>query len=142
MSAIRILAICVFRHGSKVLVAQGFDAVKEESFLRPLGGAVEFGELAADALRREIREELAAEIAEVVQIGVLENIFTYRGQPGHEIVLVFDARFVDQEFYQKDSLAIHEEDIWDGPARWVDLNDDLPFDLYPDGLAALLRNAA
>ncbi len=140
MPKIRILAICVFRRGSKILVAQGFDAVKKETFFRPLGGAVEFGELAADALRREIREELHAEILEPVQLGVLENLFTYQGQPSHEVVFVFDAQFADQQLYQKASLEIHEEDIWDGPARWIDLEDDLTAALYPEDLEELLKN--
>jgi hypothetical protein len=26
----------------------------------------------------------------------LENIFTFNGQPGHEIVLVYDGRFVEE----------------------------------------------
>lgn len=115
--------------------------MKKETFLRPLGGAVEFGELAVDALRREIREELHAEIVEPVQLGVLENIFMYQGQPGHEIVIVFDATFADPTHYDKDTLPIHEEEIWDGPARWVDVGEGLTFALYPDGLAELLQGA-
>ncbi len=142
MPEIRILAICVFRRGSRILVARGFDAVKGEAFLRPLGGAVEFGELAVDALRREIHEELDAEIIEPVQIGVLENLFTYQGKPGHEVVIVFDAEFADQQLYQKDSLPIHEEDVWDGPAQWVEFDDGLALALYPDGLTELLNNTA
>ena len=105
MPAIRNLAICVFRHHSRILVAQGFDDVKNESFLRPLGGAIEFGEMAVEALRREIREELGVEIAEPVRLGVLENVFTYRGQPGHEVIFVFDARFVDAGLYQQAESA-------------------------------------
>lgn len=142
MPEIRILSICVFRRGSRILVARGLDAVKGEAFLRPLGGAVEFGELAVDAIRREIREELHAEIIEPVQIGVLENLFTYQGTPAHEIVIVFDAEFADHRLYQKDSLTIHEEDIWDGPAQWVDFHDNLATPLYPDGLVELLNDVA
>ena len=138
MSAIRHLAICVFRHRTRILVARGFDDVKNEPFLRPLGGAVEFGEMVVDALRREIREELGVEISDPVQLGVLENVFTYRGQAGHEIVFVFDAKFVDLELYAKKSLPLNEP-IWDGAARWIDLVEPLPAALYPEGLTALLN---
>ena len=142
MPEIRTLAICGLRRGSRILVAQGFDSARGEGFLRPLGGTVEFGERAADAIRREVREELRAEITDPVQLGVLENVFTYEGQPGHEIVFVFDAQFSDPRLNQKDSLPIHEEGIWDGPARWVDVDGGLPFDLFPDGLATLLEKTS
>ncbi len=140
MPSIRHLVICVFRNGTKILVAQGFDDVKNETFLRPLGGAVEFGERAVDALRREMREELGAQIEEPVQLGVLENVFTYRGAPGHEVVFVFDARFADAELYNRPSLPLNES-VWDGAARWIDLADPLPHPLYPDGLGMLLGAA-
>lgn len=140
MSSIRNLVISVFRNETRILVAQGFDDVKQEWFLRPLGGAVKFGELAVDALRREIREELGEEITDPVQLGVLENVFTYRGEPGHEIVFVFDARFVDADVYSRTRLSLNEP-VWDGSARWIDLADPLPFALYPEGLTTLLNAA-
>lgn len=139
-SSIRILVICVFRDGTRILVGQGLDDVKNEVFMRPLGGAVEFGELAADALRREIREEIGAEITDPTRLGVLENVFTYQGQPGHEVVFVYDARFADPGLYAKSSIPLNEP-VWDGSARWIDLSDPLPHPLYPDGLTALLRSA-
>jgi hypothetical protein len=48
-----------------------------------------------------IREELAFEIGDPVQLGVLENRFEYRGKPGLEIVFVFDASFADRSAYDK-----------------------------------------
>lgn len=136
-SSIRNLVICVFRDGTRILVGQGFDDVKNETFMRPLGGAVEFGERAADALRREIREELGVEITDLTRLGVLENVFTYQGQPGHELVLVYDARFVDPGLYAKSSIPLNES-VWDGRARWIDLSTPPSHPLFPDGLAALL----
>ncbi len=138
MASIRHLVICVFRDKTRILVAQGFDDVKRETFLRPLGGAVEFGELAVDALRREIREELGAEITDPVRLGVLENVFTYLGRPGHEIVFVYDAKFVDADLYSSTDVPLNES-VWDGGARWIDLADPLPAPLYPDGLMTLLK---
>ena len=135
---IRTLAICVFRRGNHILVARGFDDVKQEWFLRPLGGEVEFGETAASALRREIKEELGHEISDPVRLGVLENRFSYRGKPAHEIVFVFDARFMDETVDIDARLPIHEP-VWEGPARWVDLDDPIAEPLYPDGLTTLLK---
>lgn len=134
----RVLAICVFRHGTRILVAQGYDAEKDEYFFRPIGGEVEFGELAAEAIRREVREELGVEIEGIHRLGLLENLFSYNGKPGHEIVIVFDASFVDRSLYDADELPIHE-DVWIGPVRWLDL-DSLTSGtiVYPDGILDML----
>lgn len=34
---IRPIAICVFRRDNRILVGEGYDPVKKESFYRPLG---------------------------------------------------------------------------------------------------------
>lgn len=84
----KTLAICVLRRGDSILVAEGYDRVRGETFYRPLGGKVEFGEHGHQALSRELREEIGAEIINIRSIGLVENIFLYEGKPGHEIVLV------------------------------------------------------
>jgi ADP-ribose pyrophosphatase YjhB (NUDIX family) len=141
MAGIRFVVICVFRDGNRILVAPGHDDVKNERFFRPLGGAVEFGELAEEALHREIREELDREIENVVQLGVIENRFEYRGQPGHEVVFVFDASFVDRGVYSERTVTICEAG-WDGPAEWLVLREPLPAPLYPAGLLGLVQTVA
>ena len=67
-----------------------------------------------------------------------ENVFEYEGQPGHEIVFVFDAHFCDLSLYGKESIPIIEEDVWLGPARWIDLAEGIDVRLYPEGLMELL----
>jgi ADP-ribose pyrophosphatase YjhB (NUDIX family) len=71
---IRPIAVCLFRHDNRILVSEGFDTVKQDYYYRPLGGGIEYGEMSSDALVREIREELDAEIENVRLLGVLENI--------------------------------------------------------------------
>ena len=138
---IRPLAICLFRHGGRVLVAEGYDPVKRETFYRPLGGAIEFGERATDALARELREELDAEITALRRLGVLENLFTFNGKPGHEIVLVFDGEFVDRALYEQPVLHGREHDGSTFRAGWKSLEAFRPGEpLYPDGLLDLLRD--
>ncbi|MHC8506589.1 NUDIX domain-containing protein [Pseudonocardia artemisiae] len=68
--------------GADLLVSEGHDPIEGQAFYRPLGGGVEFGEPVADALRREMREELAVELDGIEPVGVLENIVTYAGCPG------------------------------------------------------------
>ena len=138
-SSIRVIAICVFAQGNRILAAPCLDEVKGERFFRPLGGAVEFGEAAIDALRREIREEVQREITAPLLIGVLENRFDYRGQPGHEVVFVFDAQFVDASLYMQPTVPLVEPG-WEGDAVWIDPQAPLLGRLYPDGLARLLKD--
>ena len=57
---IRPIALCLFRHAGRILVGNAYDAVKQEHYCRPLGGGIEFGERGAEAIVREIREELGA----------------------------------------------------------------------------------
>jgi ADP-ribose pyrophosphatase YjhB (NUDIX family) len=137
---IRVLALAVFRRGDEILVMEGYDPLKRETFYRPLGGAVEFGERVMEALRREMREEIGAEIKDVRLLDVMENLFVYDGAPGHEIVWMHEAAFVDLSFYARDELAI-EEDGARGRAVWKPLCDfgagRAP--LYPDGLLELLN---
>jgi ADP-ribose pyrophosphatase YjhB (NUDIX family) len=133
---IRPLAICVFRREDGfILAAPGFDKVKQRRFYRPLGGEIEFGERAEDAVRREIREEVGTEIEDVRLLMVSENIFTFLGAEGHELVWSFEARFADASFYERDVVECLEGDS-KFEAHWVPLEafvrGDLP--LFPDGL--------
>ena len=83
---IRALALCIFHHQGKILVNQFFDADKQQMLFRPLGGGIDFGEHSAQAIVREIQEELGLSINSLRLIGTLESLFTYAGKPGHESV--------------------------------------------------------
>jgi ADP-ribose pyrophosphatase YjhB (NUDIX family) len=139
--AIRILAIAVFRMGDRILVARGIDPSSGEPFYRPMGGGVEFGERAADALRREIAEELGATIESPRLLGVLENLFEYAGRPRHEIVFVFDARFSDPSWYDRAELPVTEAGTGWEPARWIAIQalSSGPERLVPESLLPLLQ---
>lgn len=138
---IRPLALCLMRHQGRILVNEAFDPVKQQRFCRPLGGGIEFGETGAQACARELREEVGAEITGIRFLGTLENIFTYLGRPGHEIVLVYDAEFVDRGLYERPCLEGREGDeVFQ--ASWRALASFGPgLPLYPDGLARLLATA-
>lgn len=105
---IRAISICMFRHQDCILVHEEMDTVKGSAFARPLGGGIDFGETSRDAILREIKEELGAEMTAPQLLGIVENIFELEGKPGHEIVFVYDGRFVDASLYEKKSLDVVE----------------------------------
>jgi ADP-ribose pyrophosphatase YjhB (NUDIX family) len=135
---IKVKAFAVLLDASRHrhLVWVGRDETKQPAtFHRLLGGHVEFGEHSADAVVREIAEELHTELADVTLLGTIENRFTYAGTPGHEVVFVYAATVADG--------VVPDEGGWfddGGPIRveWrpVDVRTDVP--LYPDGTASLI----
>ena len=138
---IRPIAICVCRDGERILVAEGHDSKKGVTFYRPLGGTIEFGERGEEAVQREFREEIAADLVEVRYVGMLENIFTYEGRRGHEIVLVYDGRLTDASLYENeviegDEMGERFKAVW---IRLDEFGEGKP-PVYPEGLLALLGN--
>jgi 8-oxo-dGTP pyrophosphatase MutT (NUDIX family) len=141
--AIRAIAICVFRDGDRVLLGEGYDTSKKQAFYRPLGGTIEFGERSIETVARELREEIGAEVVNLRYLGTNENIFTYEGNTGHEIVRIYEGDLADRSFYEVDSIDGHE-DTPDGPlafkAVWMPIAHFVEglSPLYPDGLLELL----
>lgn len=136
---IRPLVICLFRNNGRFLAALGNDSIKGHEFYRPLGGMIEFMETAEVALKREIMEELNEEIINIKYLGTAENLFTYEGEPGHEIIMIYDADFVNKSLYEKEVIDVSEADIW-YKAHWFS-NDDLlsgKVTVYPEAIKRLL----
>lgn len=136
----RAQALCVFYNNGRILVYEAADSVKHETFCRPLGGGIHFQETGADAAKREILEELSEETENIELIGVLENIYTYEGEPGHEIVLVFDGKLKNTGLYNQEKLKTLEGPK-SGFAVWKKIEDFKVNKqiLYPDGLLELLQ---
>ena len=143
---IRSLALCVFRREDKIFVARGHDAHTDETFYRPIGGRIEFGERGAEAVAREVREEIDAEVADLVYLGALENIFTYEGKGHHEIVMIYDGTFCDPAMNLDDISVVgvdNGEVLYQGGWKRLDFfrGQEAP-PLYPEGLLQLLDSAA
>ena len=103
MSQIRPIAICVFLYNNHILVAEGYDPLKDEYFYRPLGGGIEFGETSAETICRELMEELNVQVdrESLRYLGALENIFHFNGTAGHEIVLIYDGALKESGLYEQ-----------------------------------------
>jgi ADP-ribose pyrophosphatase YjhB (NUDIX family) len=140
---IRPLALALIRKGDEILVEEGRDEVKNETFFRLLGGVIELGEKGADAVRRELGEELGAECDVKGLVATLENVFTYEGEPSHEIVLIFECSLHDDSLYALSEWEAHEttrDGVITHKLAWRRLDSfhsagDI---LYPEGLQALL----
>lgn len=135
----RPVAVALLRRGDEILVFDVPDPVKGVTGWRLPGGTIEFGERGSDTVVREIREELGLEIADATYVGTIENIFTYLGVPAHEIVRVYDARFVDRAQYERTRFECIEANgaqftcVW---RRIADFRAGVP--LYPAGLIDLI----
>ncbi|UYO96228.1 NUDIX domain-containing protein [Microbacterium sp. M28] len=133
MPAIRNISVGLPVKDGHVLVLAGRDHSVGADFHRAIGGGIEFGERADDALRREFMEELGVSLVGSGLLAVCENIFTYEGEPGHEIAHIFavvcaelDAVPLDAELHVLDEGS---------PVRWVPIDDlrDGVRPLYPAG---------
>ena len=138
---IRPIAICVFSNDNRILVAEYFDEGRQQYFYRPLGGGIAYGEHSLATVEREIKEELAVDVADLRYLGTLENIFLYNGRPGHEIVLVYDGVLGDKRLYERPVLYGQENNGEVLTAVWKKLSafqaENAP-PLYPNGLLELL----
>ena len=134
---IRLVALAVIRDGPRLLVRR-YEAPSGDRYYRPLGGAVEFGERAAQTARRELREEIGAEIENVRHLATLEDLFERNGEPAHQIVFLFDADFADGSNYTAEQIIGTESSGKRIEAVWIDLSQPLDGSLYPEGLTELL----
>jgi 8-oxo-dGTP pyrophosphatase MutT (NUDIX family) len=141
MPHIRPIAICLFHHYGKILVSEEHDPTENETFYRPLGGGIEFGEHSTEAIHREIKEEISAEVRNLVYLGTLENIFTFDGKPGHEIVQVYDGALKESGLYEQAMISGYEAEL-NVPIKvlWKRIDEFGPGKaiLYPDGLLDML----
>lgn len=136
----RPVAQAVLRRGGALLVIETTEVSTGRQFYRLPGGTIEFGERGKDSVVREIQEEFG--VSGVVRgfCGVIENIYTYNGEIGHELILVFDVQVNDPEWSKAEVIAGEEDDGTAFTCRWVTFEqarqEGRP--VYPDGLEALL----
>jgi ADP-ribose pyrophosphatase YjhB (NUDIX family) len=135
------VALCAVLNGDRVLVRRHVDHDLQRVFFRPPGGTIEYGEHSRDAVRREVQEEIGADVANLRLLGCVENIFTHEGEIGHEIVFIYRADFIDRSFYDREQVDGQEADGQDFVAYWLPLAAFTPEQpLYPTALLDLLRS--
>lgn len=117
---IRPIALGLATKNNKLLVGEGFDNVKNQTFYRCLGGGIEFLEKSSDALRREFSEEINANIIVKDFLGISENIFTYKGKNAHELILFYSIDIPDSDY--KEEYEIND-DCGKYKAKWIDIDE-------------------
>lgn len=115
---VKVKAFAYFENEDRIFVSEFQDKNTEEYIYRPIGGTIEFGEFAKDALCREVMEELGADIILKTNPRVLESIFCFENMPCHEIVFIFDCIFVDSSFYDLKEYEIIESNGEKLKAGW------------------------
>lgn len=117
---IRPISIGLAIKNNKLLVNEGFDKVKNQTFYRCLGGGIEFLETSSDALKREFKEELDIDVTVKDFLGVSENIFTFSGKNAHEIVFYYTIE-IDEKDYKPEYTVVEGERKT--RATWIDINE-------------------
>ena len=134
---IRGLALAVIKNKGRILVSPGYDAKKDQYFYRLIGGGIDFGENSIDTLRREMIEELDAELTACRLLGTIENIFTFNGRPGHEICFLYEGEFKDPSLYDIEEFKILDSKD-EGKVIWLEMNEENNKKIYPEGTADYL----
>lgn len=117
---IRPIVLGLAIRNNKLLVSEGYDHSKKQTFYRCLGGGIEFLEKSTDALKREFLEEINTNIIIKNFLGISENIFTYEGKNAHELVLYYNIGISDED-YKEDYIV--NDDNGQSKATWIDIND-------------------
>jgi 8-oxo-dGTP pyrophosphatase MutT (NUDIX family) len=107
----------------------------------PLAGGIEFGETGAEAIARELSEEIGATATRVEYLGLLEDIFDWNGQRRHELYLVYEVAVAERAIYESDEVEVADEgDSY--RAQWRPLSEFVnAVRLVPNGLLDLISRA-
>lgn len=141
--AIRPIAAAVIRDGERILVWDDHDPTTGDVVAVPLAGGIEFGETGAEAIARELQEEIGATPARADYLGLLEDIFVWAGRKRHELYLIYDVELADRRVYGLDEVEVTEPDGTRYAARWRPLSEfATDRRLVPQGLLELIRASA
>lgn len=132
-SVIRVKAMLIAPSSDRTAHAVTLNPPTEENpagYHRLIGGGVELGETAHEAVRREVDEELGAVVRDLALVSTVENIFRIDGVLGHEVVFLYSGRLDPQP--ASTGAVLTESDGSVVPVVWRPIDDgDEPLPLYP-----------
>ncbi|MNS87682.1 NUDIX domain protein [compost metagenome] len=138
----RAVALCIIRNEDRLLLEETYDPAVDKVFYRPIGGTIEYGEDSRTTVIREVKEEIGQDIVDPVLISVIENIYPYLQEIGHDIDFIYEAKPANENIYKQEIVEGIEGDK---PYRAVwkslrDFKDNDSIRLVPDGLYKILMN--
>jgi 8-oxo-dGTP pyrophosphatase MutT (NUDIX family) len=137
-SRFQLRAAALIRRNGYLLVHR---AVSDPFYALP-GGRVEMGESGAEALRREIGEEMGVGARVGSLRLIIENFFELGGRAAHEMGLYYDAELMDEfPFHPSDIVHRNHEGGTELEFRWVAVSADAltQLDLKPVPLRSLIE---
>lgn len=140
-SYIRVKAMLIAPNidGTKHLVSVNHPTAEQPNgYHRLVGGSVELGETHREAIIREVDEELGARIVDLTHVGMVENIFRYNGELGHEIVALYTGRLEPEPPTEGGILTESDGSI--APVVWRPFDDaDVTVTLFPAAVNQVLQ---
>jgi 8-oxo-dGTP pyrophosphatase MutT (NUDIX family) len=132
-----VRAIIFDRSGERLLVEENIE--DEPPFFYFVGGGIEVGETMLECLRREVREEITAEIIQSKYLFVVENFIRYAGEVRHGLGHYFEVA-IDREDVRSTNpvLAYHWLSI--NGLREVDRRPTVVRDAILDGSYVRIRH--
>jgi ADP-ribose pyrophosphatase YjhB (NUDIX family) len=138
----RPIAAAVIRNGDRILVWDDHDPITGEVVAVPLAGGIEFGETGAEAIAREVGEEIGATPTRIDYLALFEDIFVWAGKKRHELYLVFDVDVAERAVYEAEEIPVVEPDGIAYSACWRRLAEfESSARLVPTGLDQLIRRS-
>ena len=138
--SVAAMGIVLNPEGTQFLASREYDP-SGVPFHRPLGGWVHHGEHARNALVRIVWEQLGVHLSAPSPLGVLENMFEWRGSLSHELCLVFTSFVAEPDMGASLGGREFVDEGRELVAQWRPVKPGgSDIRLYPEGLQDMLGN--